>query len=249
MTSPAANRDVSSLVDAVVVRVEALCAKAPAATGIADARARAESELFRLAREGGVAGLEQLVSRLAAAGHALEPVATSGPWRGWRETRPQGTLTLEACPGPVLIAASVKWEAPVAAKKETAAARARSALHAAFYRRLDAAAGLGPEAGRPRPRRLARGDRLVRLIGELEADVHNGGFSQYLLNKGRRRARAALLALEEIGAARTARWLRQALDAGEDEAALNRLDAAFEARGEDLAGRCARHLRRIEREG
>ncbi len=33
------------------------------------------------------------------------------------------------------------------------------------------------------------------LVGELEADVNNGGFSQYLDNEGRRRARAALAAL------------------------------------------------------
>lgn len=74
----------------------------------------------------------------------------------------------------------------------------------AFYARYMA---VGQKAYRDPRYRLTPDDRLVLLVGELEADVNNGGFSQYLDNKGRRRARAALAALQKVGARKTARML------------------------------------------
>ncbi|MFZ5786014.1 MAG: DMP19 family protein [Acidobacteriota bacterium] len=56
--------------------------------------------------------------------------------------------------------------------------------------------------------------RLIVLVGELEAEVANGGFAQHLESKGEARAREALGCLESIGATRTARWLRSALRPG-----------------------------------
>lgn len=234
-------------VEAVGERIAALVAKAPEGGKIADARARAENELFRLVRDAGAEGVQALVERLKASGHALEPVVQAGPFRSWREVRRDGrVLEIAVHPGPVLLSALVKWEVAVAPRPQQRRERARAALHEAFYARFDAAAGIGPEAGRPRPRRLAKGDRLVRLVAELEADVNNGGFSQYLLNKGRRRAGDAARALDEIGAARTARGLRTALEKADDEAALGRLDAAFYAGPEDLAALCMRYLQPME---
>jgi hypothetical protein len=91
--------------------------------------------------------------------------------------------------------------------------------------------------------RLSPHDRLVLLVGELEADVNNGGFDQYLANQGRRRARLALAALERIGARRTAALLEAALDPKATPRDRDALDRRFYRVPEDLAvlvmGYCA----------
>jgi hypothetical protein len=94
---------------------------------------------------------------------------------------------------------------------------------------------------RPAPR-LSRDDRLVLLIGELEADVNNGGFAQYLDNQGRRRAGAALAALRTVGAKRTARMLEQALAPGASSDRLSALADRFYAAPEDLPLLAGRHV-------
>jgi hypothetical protein len=109
----------------------------------------------------------------------------------------------------------------------------RHALQERFYARW-LAVGARAYAARGRPR-LSPGDRLVLLVGELEADVHNGGFEQYLLNKGRRRARSALAALRRVRARRTAALLAAALDPRATPRELDALDRRFHRLPEDLA--------------
>jgi hypothetical protein len=123
----------------------------------------------------------------------------------------------------------------------TAAQRARHAVQEAFYARY-MAAGRVAYGGPGGYQRLMRADRLLLLVGELEADVNNGGFSQYLLNKGRRRARRAVEALDTIGARRTARMLEAALRNAADDTALAKLDERFYEAPEDLAVLATRHL-------
>jgi len=76
----------------------------------------------------------------------------------------------------------------------------------------------------------------------LEADVNNGGFDQYLLNKGRRRARQALAALQSIGARRTAALLEAALEPKATPEELDALDRRFYREPEDLALAMMRYL-------
>ena len=118
--------------------------------------------------------------------------------------------------------------------------KARHAIQERFYQRwLD----VGQRAYASRARvRLSPPDRLVLLVGELEADVNNGGFDQYLGNQGRRRARLALAALERIGARRTAALLRAALDPAATSRKRDALDRRFYAVPEDLAVLVMRHL-------
>jgi hypothetical protein len=105
-------------------------------------------------------------------------------------------------------------------------------IQQAFYARYNAAA---ERDNATPPRRISAADRRILLVGEFEADWNNGGFNQYLDNKGRRRATAALRALEQISAHKTAALLRQALAAANDEAALQKLDDKYDRTGEDLA--------------
>jgi hypothetical protein len=72
-------------------------------------------------------------------------------------------------------------------------------------------------------------------VGEFEADVNNGGFGQYLGNKGRKRAGEALHALRSIGAKRTADMLASALAPGASDETLERTDKRFYNSAEDLA--------------
>ncbi|MBI1737571.1 MAG: DUF4375 domain-containing protein [Candidatus Rokubacteria bacterium] len=114
------------------------------------------------------------------------------------------------------------------------------AIQEAFYAKYMAAGARAYAKGRPR--RLDRGDRLALLIGELEADVNNGGFAQYLDNKGRRRAREALRALTQVGARRTAAMLAAAMAPGVTERQLAALDDRFSRVPEDLAVYVMRHV-------
>ena len=102
----------------------------------------------------------------------------------------------------------------------------------AFYARYMAA---GQRAYATPPQRISHEDHRILLVGEFEADVNNGGFSQYLGNKGRTRAAKTAAILLEIGAKKTAAMLDEALRASADEAALSKLDDRFYRGGEDLA--------------
>jgi hypothetical protein len=112
-------------------------------------------------------------------------------------------------------------------------------LQAEFYERYMAAV---TRAYADPPGRLARPDKLILIIGEFEADVNNGGFSQFLFNKGRRRARATVTALEQIRAPKTAAMLTTALAHPSDEERLGKLDDRFYKVPEDLAVRTMKSL-------
>ena len=111
------------------------------------------------------------------------------------------------------------------------------ALQKAFYARY---MEIGERAYATPPKRIDPLERTLLLVGELEGGVNNGGFSTYLFNKGRRRAKATVTALESIGARKTADMLRQAMAPGVTEKELDRLDTRFYRVPEDLALLAAR---------
>ena len=51
---------------------------------------------------------------------------------------------------------------------------------------------------------------VARLIGELEAEVNNGGFDQFFFNSAGNEASEILEALDAVGATRTAEIVRRA---------------------------------------
>lgn len=132
----------------------------------------------------------------------------------------------------------VTWRAPQAAQL-TRHEQRRKRIQEAFYARYLAA---GRKAYAPRPVRLALPDRWILMVGEFEADIQNGGFRQFLDNKGRPRARAVLRVLDTIGAPGAAGLLRTALSPAVTEAMLMRLDRQFGRTGEDLAAATMRYL-------
>ena len=142
--------------------------------------------------------------------------------RTWREDLGTRTLEISITGGRSYRSTSVRYRSS-AKEQLTPRQRDVQALQESFYARLTPA------------------NRLILLIGELEADVNNGGFDQYLDNKGRRRARAALSALHTVGAHKTARMLEKAMAATTTPAQRSALDAGFHRGPEDLAVLAARH--------
>jgi hypothetical protein len=156
----------------------------------------------------------------------------------WREQLDgERTLEISVVTGDIARTAGVEYRS-VRRKRLTPRQRIH-ALQEAFYARYMA---VGQKAYRSRSYRLSAPDRLLLLIGELEADVNNGGFDQYLLNKGRRRALAALAALRTVGARTTAAMLQKAMAPGTSDEERSALDARFYRVPEDLAVLAARHV-------
>lgn len=204
--------------------------------GTAEAEAQQhaiESLLMGALREGGAAGGEGLVESLAGHGYVLERL--DGLPRMWRVMIPLPRVLEIWFTGsdvPVVAALSYREGKPWGTRAQKRAAK----LQAAFYERYER---IDPEA---RLLSLSSHDRMVLLVGEFEADVNNGGFGQYLGNKGEARARQTVTHLSAIGAKRTARWLTAALDAIADDGALEKLDQQFFERSEDVASLAMAHI-------
>lgn len=175
-------------------------------------------------RSGGREAGERLVESLTARGYALQRLeALPCMWRVAVPSPRVLEIWFTGGDNPVVAALSYRVGNPWGSSAQKRAAR----LQAEFYRRYEALA--------PEDATLSEDDRLIQVVGELEADVNNGGFGQYLSNKGEARAREALAGLSAIAARRTARWLRSALDADGSADVLARLDQQFCEKTEDLA--------------
>jgi Domain of unknown function (DUF4375) len=217
-----------------------LIALQPRARAAGELRSRLERRLMRITLAGGLRAVDRAITALNARGRRLESLERVGTRRSWCEPLANGRRTLE-----IRVVANrhyrstlVRYET-VRTVRLSPRQRAIHALQQAFYARYMA---VGARAYRRPAPRLSRPDRLVLLIGELEADVNNGGFAQYLDNKGRRRAGAALAALRTVGARRTARMLEQALAPRTSATRASALDDRFYAAPEDLAILTGRHV-------
>ncbi|NLI48157.1 MAG: DMP19 family protein [Acidobacteria bacterium] len=175
---------------------------------------------------------EGLVESLAAHGYTVQRLdALPCMWRVALPSPRVLEIWFTGGEAPVVAAVSYRVGKPWGSPAQRRAAK----LQAEFYRRYER---LAPDGGE-----LATDDRLVQLVGELEADVNNGGFGQYLGNKGAARAREALACLFAIGAGQTAGWLQAALE-GSGAEDLSRLDQEFYEGAEDLAALAMAYIKR-----
>ena len=216
--------------------LKALAKLRPSARKTVPLKTRGDHLLMRMLNKGGLRGVERLVGALNAKGHRFQPVESGPGGRFWREDADGRVFEIRVRSNRVYKMAALRY---LAVPKLTRAEIERAAVQKAFYDRYVA---IGQRAYR-NPGPLPAVERRLLLVGELEADVNNGGFSQYLLNKGRRRAGTALAALKVIGARKTARLLAQALAPSVSEAKLAALDDAFYKAPEDLALLAAKHAR------
>jgi hypothetical protein len=212
--------------------VDALIALPPGSAAAEQLQHGIESLLMAALRRGGREAGETLLESLAAHGHELDRLDTLPCL--WRvKIPPPRVLEIWFTGGemPLVAALSYRVGKPWGSKAQKRAA----ALQAEFYRRYE---GIGFD-----DTTLPADDRIIRLVGELEADVNNGGFGQYIANKGEARAREALACLRTIGAKQTAGWLTSALE-GDDAESLTRLDQKFDEGPEDLAVKVMAYLGR-----
>jgi len=193
---------------------------------------RAESErLFMSAVRQGLRAAERVIAALNAIDRRLVLVEKPRYFRKWREELHDGRHALEitALANRDIRSAHVLYRS---IPKLTARQQKTHAIQQAFYARYTA---VGQRAYKDPAHRMSADDLLLLLVGELEADVNNGGFEQYLDNKGRRRAEAALEALRAIGARKTAGMLERAMVPGVTPRQLSALDGRFGEAREDLA--------------
>jgi hypothetical protein len=203
--------------------VERLLTFSPGSAAAEEQQHAIESRLMAALRSGGRLAGEELVASLVLHGYTLERLdAMPCMWRV--AIPPPRVLELWFTGGddPVVAALSYRVGRPWGTKTQRRVAK----LQAAFYQRYER---LDPQGV------LAPDDRLILLVGELEADVSNGGLGQYLSNKGEMRAREALACLSTVGAKRTAQRLESALGTGAEGIALERLNQQFCDKPEDLA--------------
>jgi hypothetical protein len=221
-------------IDELLSRLIRSTPKSPASEKL---RRQAEGELRQAVQAGRLAGVQRLVKALNGRGHAFSPLKDWKNYRGWREELADGesVLELHVAANSSYTSASVRY---FRRPRLTPRQLATQELQKRFYDRY---LEVGQKTYRNARYRPSTMDRRLLLVGELEADVNNGGFSQYLANKGRRRARSALAALRAIGALKTGRMLEQALMSGASEKRLASLDERFQKAPEDLALLAARH--------
>jgi hypothetical protein len=227
--------------------IAALVSFEPSSRAAEPVRIELEHLLMGILMGGGLRALDQVVRAARRHGVHLQPTASAARYRAWEGDLPErdGFLLVSSYAWRDMRTMLVSWRARPKPLVFTPAARRVHDEQEAFYARYMAA---GDRAYASPPRRISAVDRSILLIGELEADVNNGGFAQYLDNKGRRRAGEALKALRRVGAKATARLLQAALDPALSEAERSRLDDRFYERREDLARLAFRtfKLRRAE---
>ena len=221
-----ASRSLPALVDSMV-------ALKPGTAAAEQPQRAIESLLMNALSRGGREAGEKMVESLVAHGYALERLdALPCMWRVSIPAPRVLEIWFTGGDKPVIAALSYRVGKPWGSKAQKKAAK----LQAEFYRRYKIVA--------LRKRALPADDRLIQLVGEFEADVNNGGFGQYLGNKGEARARETLECLSAIGAKRTARWLKSALGKHDDDDGLASLDQQFYEKAEDLASLAMTHLGR-----
>ena len=202
-----------------------------------------EHELMKAITADGRRAADRAIADLNRRGHAFALTETIGTIGRWHEALAHGRRVIEISVNVNRYFKSTSVRYLVAREPHlTPKQRRIHETQQAFYAKY-MAAGRKAYAKGARPR-LTRGDRLALLVGELEADVNNGGFSQYLFNKGRRRARDTVRALTGIGAKRTAALLEAAMAPDATEAKLSTLDDRFYRVPEDLALYVMRYLGR-----
>jgi hypothetical protein len=204
--------------------IDALVGMTPGSAGAEESQRAIESLLMDALRSGGRPAGEGLVEALSGHGYVVDRLdALPCMWRVAIPAPRVLEIWFTGGDDPAIAALSYRIGKPWGSRKQRTAAKLQEAFYDKYGQVVLQGGARSPE------------ERLIELVGELEADVNNGGFDQYLRNKGEERGREALASLAVVGARRTGRSLASALEAGAGAAVLARLDEQFYERPEDLA--------------
>lgn len=172
-------------------------------------KADLELALLEAMNQNGKKGVDEAIGLLNNNGHNLKLVASDGELSEYSEKLPDGQrlFVVRACLSSEFSFVHVLFEsaepADLGPQEE-----ALEALRQSFYKRFvdivtnvdtDRFAELEPDAGD------------IYLVGLLEGDVNNGGFSQYFWNTEGQHAASTVEVLKRIGAKETASLLRRAM--------------------------------------
>ena len=172
-------------------------------------KADLELALLEAMNENGKQGVDEAIERLNGNGHRLELVTSDGELSEYSEKLSDGErlFVVRACLSSEFSFVHVLFED--AHPDEMAPEDdALEEMRQSFYKRFvdivtnvdtDQFTALEPEA------------RDIYLVGLLEGDVNNGGFSQYFWNTEGQHAAATVDVLKRIGAKATASLLRRAM--------------------------------------
>jgi Domain of unknown function (DUF4375) len=224
--------------DNLAAQIRQLQSLEPGSRSAEKRRCNLEHGLMQIVLTEGLPGVRRLVRALSVT-RKFAPVFAVGSVHAWRCVVDDNMLQLQTNTGRSVKSASISYSKR-SHPRSSPGSRAQQAMQQEFYARYGV---VGP-AGRLASSRLSSADRLVRSIGDLEADLNNGGFAQYLVNKGRSQAARVLRQLRSIGARRTAALLGSALRHPTDSVELGKLDAAYYRRPEDLASVVIQYLRK-----
>jgi hypothetical protein len=209
----------------------ALIALKPGSTEADKLRWSLEPVLMGILKEHGLRTSMRIVERAGPPGIALTTTVGGLREYTWLSDDRSSQLSVSVHSNRLFKSVHVMWQEsrirPLTPKEQV-----RHERQEAFY---EAYNSIVEKAYGPRPPRILGRDRIVLLIGEFEADVNNGGFAQFLDNKGRLRAKATIGALRTIKAEKTAAMLEAAMKVGVTEEELGRLDSRFYKGLEDLA--------------
>ena len=172
-------------------------------------KADLELALLEAMNENGKKGVEEAVQRLNHNGHALKLVAGDGELSEYSEKLSDGErmFVIRACLSDEFSFVHVlfeKAEDPELGPEE----EVLESLRQTFYKRF---VDIVTNVDTDRFTELESDSRDVYLIGLLEGEVNNGGFSQYFWNTEGQRAAATLEVLKRVGAKDTASLLRRAM--------------------------------------
>jgi hypothetical protein len=168
-----------------------------------------ELALLEAMNENGKQGIDEAIGLLNDNGHALRLVASDGDLSEYSEALPGGkrVFVVRACLSSEFSFVHVLFE-PTQPADFDPAEEALEDLRRSFYKRFvdivtnvdtDRFTELMPEA------------RDIYVVGLLEGEVNNGGFSQYFWNTEGQHAAVTVDVLKRVGAKETASLLRRAM--------------------------------------
>ena len=172
-------------------------------------KADLELALLEAMNENGKKGVDEAIGLLNNNGHDLKLVASDGELSEYSEKLPDGQrlFVVRACLSSEFSFVHVLFEMAEPADlgpQEEALERLRQS----FYKRF---VDIVTNVDTDRSTELEPGARAIYLVGLLEGDVNNGGFSQYFWNTEGQHAATTVEVLKRIGAKETASLLRRAM--------------------------------------
>lgn len=172
-------------------------------------KADLELALLEAMNENGKQGVDEAIGLLNDNGHDLKLVASDGELSEYSERLPCGErfFVVRACLSSEFSFVHVVFEA-AESTDVSSGEEALENLRQSFYKRF---VDIVTNADTDRFTELEPDARDIYVVGLLEGEVNNGGFSQYFWNTEGQHAAVTVDVLKRVGAKETASLLRRAM--------------------------------------